>query len=171
MPTTILYTEQLIADAYRAYRDLGIKYIFSKISNHQQAEDLVQDAFIRLMEYGQMLREDTVKAIFFTVLRNLLYDYLRRFYKQQEITAYLYDHTINHTDDSESTIMAADLETLEKKKLNELPTKRRMVYMLSRYEDKTIVDIAEEMGIALRTAENHLRLSRKEVREYIRQCI
>ncbi len=171
MPTTIPYTEQLIADAYRAYRDSGIKYIFSKIGNNKQAEDLVQDAFVRLMEYRQMLREDTVKAMFFTVLRNLLYDYLRRFYKQQEITAYLYDHTINHTDEPESTIVAEDLETLEKKKLNELPTKRRMVYMLSRYEDKTIVDIAEEMGIALRTAENHLRMGRKEVREYIRQCI
>lgn len=171
MPTTISYTEQLIVDAYRAYRDLGIKYIFSKITNHQQAEDLVQDAFVRLMEYRQMLREDTVKAMFFTILRNLFYDYLRRFYKQQEITAYLYDHIVNHTNELENTIVAADLEKLEKMKLNELPNKRRMVYMLSRYEDKPIADIAAEMGIALRTAENHLRMGRKEVREYIRQCI
>jgi RNA polymerase sigma-70 factor (ECF subfamily) len=42
---------------------------------------------------------------------------------------------------------------------------------MSRFQDKSAEDIAEELKLSRRTVENHLFISRKEVREFIRRCI
>mgnify|MGYP000350379073 CR=1 FL=1 len=102
---------------------------------------------------------------------NLVNDYLRRFYKKQEISSYMYDHAETCTNDTESRIISDDLAALEQRKLSVLPTQRRKIYTMSRFEDKSIADISSELNLSHRTVENHLRIGRHEVREYIRQCI
>lgn len=171
MQTSTLDSNLLITEAYAAYRILGINYVYSRTNEYMLAEDLVQDAFVRLMGYKQIICKDTVQGMFFTVLRNLLFDYLRRHYKQQEVTTYLYDHTATCTNESESLVVAADLEEHERMRLEKLPEKRRTVYMMSRFEDKSAGDIAQELNLSLRTVETHLYIIRKEIREYMRQCI
>ena len=118
-----------------------------------------------------MLRPDTVKFFIYTISRNLVNDYLRRFYKKQEISSYMYDHAETCTNDAESRIISDDLAALEQCKLSVLPTQRRKIYTMSRFEDKSIADISSELNLSHRTVENHLRIGRHEVREYIRQCI
>lgn len=118
-----------------------------------------------------MLRPDTVKFFIYTISRNLVNDYLRRFYKKQEISSYMYDHAETCTNDAESRIISDDLAALEQRKLSVLPTQRRKIYTMSRFEDKSIADISSELNLSHRTVENHLRIGRHEVREYIRQCI
>lgn len=171
METSTSKSDRLITEAYNAYRVSGIRYIYSKTDNYGLAEDLVQDAFVRMLECKQMLRENTIKYLFYTILRNLYYDYLRRHYKKQEITFYLCIHEAKYTNETESTIITADLSVCEKLKVNELSTQRRRIYTMSRYEEKTTVDIAKELHLSIRTVENHLFFSRKIVREYIRECI
>ena len=87
-------TPCLITDSYKEYYPSVCSYIYYRINIWETAKDLSQDVFLRLMDYNQMLRPDTVKYFIFTIARNLLNDYLRRYYKKQEITSYIYDHAI-----------------------------------------------------------------------------
>lgn len=164
-------TSQLIADSYVDYRRQVYLYILYKVNNREEAEDLSQDVFLRLMEYKQMLRPDTVKFFIYTISRNLVNDYLRRHYKKQEITSYLYDCAETSTDETESRVISDDLAALEQRKLSLLPTQRRKIYTMIRFEDKSVADISSELNLSHRTVENHLRIGRHEIREYIRQCI
>ena len=118
-----------------------------------------------------MLRPDTVKFFIYTISRNLVNDYLRRYYKKQEISSYLYDRAETSTNETESRIISNDLAVLEKRKLTALPTQRRKIYAMSRFEDKSVADISTELNLSQRTVENHLRLGRHEMREYIKMCI
>ena len=129
-------SDRLIAEYYEEHRSSIFFYIYRRINDEGDAEDLVQDAFLRLLEHRMMIRPDTLKYFLFTIVRNLLNDYLRRYYKRQEIDRYLYDM---------------------------LP--------VNRFQGKSSEDIAEELNLSRRTVENHLFISRKEVREFIRQCI
>ena len=83
---------QLIADSYMSYHRSVCFYIYYRINSKDDAEDLAQDVFLRLMDYKQMLRPDTVKFFIYTIARNLVNDYLRRHYKKQEVTSYIYEH-------------------------------------------------------------------------------
>lgn len=167
----MMKTSKLIADSYERYRYSVYLYINNKVNNKEEAEDLSQDVFVRLMDYKQMLRSDTVKYFIYIISRNLVNDYLRRYYKKQEITSYMYDMAKVTYDEVESYIVADDLLVWEKRRIALLPQQRRKIYVMSRFEDKSVTDISEELNLSRRTVENHLFISRKEVREYLKQCI
>ena len=171
MENRIKLSDRLITEYYEEYRQSVFFYICRRIEDKDDAEDLIQDAFLRLLEYRMMIRRDTLKYFLFTIVRNLLNDYLRRYYKRQEIDRYLYDTLPVTTVEPESRMVADELRRLESRRVSALPEQRRKVYIMSRFQDKPAEDIAEELKLSQRTVENHLFISRKEVREFIRQCI
>ena len=87
-------SQSIIIDSYIEYYSRVVDFITYRINNRCDAEDLAQDVFIRLMEYKQILCEDTVKHFIYTISRNIVTDYLRRYYKAREISSYLYDETL-----------------------------------------------------------------------------
>lgn len=171
MENRIKLSDRLITEYYEEYRQSVFFYICRCIENRSDAEDLTQDAFLRLLEYRMMIRRDTLKYFIFTIVRNLLNDYLRRYYKRQEIDRYLYDTLPVTTVEPESRMVADELRRLESRRVSALPEQRRKVYIMSRFQDKSAEDIAEELKLSQRTVENHLFISRREVREFIRRCI
>ena len=162
---------QLIAEAYQQFQPSVLLYILYKVNSREEAEDLTQDVFLRLMDYSRMLRPETVKCFIYTIARNLVYDYLRRYYKAQEVTSYIYDCVETSTRDTESNIIARDLQVCELGRMRLLPLQRRKVYALNRFGGKSAAEISCLLGLSRRTVENHLFISRKERREYMRQCI
>lgn len=171
MENRIKLSDRLITEYYEEYRQSVFFYICRRIENRSDAEDLIQDAFLRLLEYRMMIRRDTLKYFLFTIVRNLLNNYLRRYYKRQEIDRYLYDTLPVTTVEPESRMVADELRRLESRRVSALPEQRRKVYIMSRFQDKSAEDIAEELKLSRRTVENHLFISRREVREFIRRCI
>lgn len=161
----------LITSSYKEHYNSVCSYINYRINNWETAKDLSQDVFLRLIDYKQMLRPDTVKFFIFTIARNLLTDYLRRYYKKQEITSYLYDHAVTYTNETESHVIAKELSLLERHKLETLTAQRKKIYVMSRFDEKSISEISTELSISPRTVENHLFVSRREIREFIKQCI
>lgn len=162
---------EIIDEAYRSYRGKVCSYILYRINNVQEAEDLTQDVFVRLLEYGQIIRHDTVQNMIYTVARNLVVDYLRHHYCQQELIDYFMKMTSESSYYTESSITANDIAQQEKYRMSLLPPQRQKIYSLVRFEDKSVQDIAEILDISPRTVENHLLISRKEIRDYIKSCI
>ena len=85
------------------------RYISYKLNGCLEAEDLVQDAFLRLLEYRSMLRPETIRSFLYTIVRNIVIDYLRHQYKKQEVLSSLQDEISNSVCDIENTIKARDI--------------------------------------------------------------
>lgn len=164
-------SQQLVTGAYQEYKLPVFQYLYRRLGNKEEAEDMMQEAFLRLLEYSRMLREDTVKCFLFTIARNLVMDYLRRYYRRQEMLSFLMEEGGCSVPDVESRMIASELQGLELMKVQALPPCRKQAYVMSRFEDKTADDVALALNISKRTAERHIFLGRKEVREYMRQCI
>lgn len=171
METTTNTSENIIARSYEEYHQVILTYITYRIVHRYEAEDLTQDVFVRLLDYKQMLRPDTVKYFLFTIARNIVTDYIRRYYKKQEIDSYLSDFTSTSTNETEEKIIADDLASAEKLRLSTFPEQRRIIYGLNRYAGKTSTEIADKLQLSRRTVENHLFLGRREMREFFRKCI
>lgn len=161
----------LISEAFEKYHSHILNYVNYKIENYDDAEDLVQDTFVRLLECGKLICEDTIKSFIFTIAHNLVADYLRRRYKKQEITSYMMESSAAVDYSSESVIIAKDLETHEKAVMSLLPPQRKKIYYMNRFMDMSAEDISMKLCLSKRTVENHLFIGRKEIREYIKQCI
>lgn len=161
----------MVAESYRKYRHQVYVFIHCRIHDSDDAEDLTQDTFLRLLDHLAMLRTETIRHFIFTIARNLVFDYLRRHYKKQEIDTYLFDTLPVASSDTESRIIANDLRRLEWKVVTSLSPQRRKVYELNRYHNQSTVDISVAMQLSIRTVENHLLSGRKMVRNYLKQCI
>ena len=118
-----------------------------------------------------MLRPDTVKYFLFTIARNIVIDYIRRYYKKQEIDGYLYDTMSASTNETEEKIIGDDLMAMERMRLATMPKQRRLIYTLNRFEGKASPEIAGELNLSCRTVENHLLIGRRDMREFFRNCI
>ena len=59
----------------------------------------------------------------------------------------------------------------EQERILRLPAQRKKIYAMSRFGHKSSTDISACLGLSVRTVENHLFISRKEIREYMKQCI
>ena len=165
----------IIEQCYREHRESIKAYITYKINDAELADDLTQDVFLHLMEYGQMIRLQTAKNMLYTIARNIVIDYLRRYYsrysRNQSLDASMLDGKAVGTIESESRIMAADIARHEQARMQLLPPQRRKVYQMIRFEEKSSAEVAREISLSIRTVENHLAISRREVRKYIRECI
>ena len=140
-------SQSIIIDSYIEYYSRVVDFITYRINNRCDAEDLAQDVFIRLMEYKQILCEDTVKH-------------------------FIYDETSSAcTNETEETVLANDISSLEKKKMATFPRQRKQIYYLTRFKGLSSVEIATRLNVGKRTVECHLFMARKEMRTYLQQCI
>ena len=171
METTAYTSDNIITRSYEEYHQVILNYITYRITHRYEAEDLAQEVFVRLLDYKQMLRPDTVKYFLFTIARNLVTDYIRRYYKKQEIDGYLYDTMSASPNETEEKIIGDDLMAMERMRLATMPKQRRLIYTLNRFEGKASPEIAGELNLSCRTVENHLLIGRRDMREFFRNCI
>lgn len=172
MESIKILKSDLIENSYKEFRQSLYIYICKAVENDDEAEDMVQDVFLKLIEYNDMLRHDTVKYFIFTIAKNLILDYHRRrsiVNNYNSHNSYLYSECT--LEDTSSHTVVNDILRMERKFVSKLPRQRKKIYELVRYEDKTVSDISSEMSLSIKTVENHLLLGRKYVRECLRKCI
>ncbi|RMG22810.1 MAG: RNA polymerase sigma factor [Bacteroidetes bacterium] len=137
-----------------------LAFIRSKVSDIEEAEDILQDVFYQLSATGIDSIEQ-VSSWLFTVARNRITDTYRKkkpeaFSKrngQQNAEGPLTLAEILpdlSSDPEEIYLRRLILEELEDA-LTELPEAQREVFVLHEFEDKSFKEMSEEMGIPLNT--------------------
>ena len=142
--------DSLFNDHYES----ATKFIYYKCGDLQQAEDIVQDAFLKIWKKCAEIIFNTAKSFLFKICSNTLlneYAHQKVKLKYQAIPR------------SEKDIETPDyiLETEEfKDKLEtaiaNLSTKEREVFLLSRIDKKTYKEIAEIIGISVKAVERRM---------------
>lgn len=158
----------IITQAYKEYSLQVLNFISSYIQCREDAENLAQDVWLRLLTYDKSLCPETVKSLLFLIARNIAYDFLRRRINARAATddlMQLYNGAAEHPVDAR--VSAKDIASFESQRVGRLPEQRRIIYIMSRYEEKTTEEIADYLALSKKTVENHLRLGRRDVRQYM----
>lgn len=165
-------TVDLIERFYRENYSILVRYISSHMNAHKdEAEDLAQMVFLRLLTWERPLREDDLHGLVITIARNLITDYWRRNACHNNWLAETKWEQKTKDETSVSKVYYKDLLGNIRNKLFTFPPQRRKVYEMSLFSDFSIGDIAKKLSIAYKTAEAHLHIGRREMRSYVRQCI
>ncbi|MDE7407905.1 MAG: sigma-70 family RNA polymerase sigma factor, partial [Muribaculaceae bacterium] len=159
--------DALIAQSYKENFKRVINFIMTRVNNVYDAENLAQDVWVKLLTCGRELTPATITSFIFRIASNLVNDYLRHIYCMRDT-----HNEMSFADEElavspEAEVMADEIAQLEQMRVKCLPAQRRIIYIMSRYEDKTVNDIADELSLSFRTVENHLRMGRRDVRNYI----
>ena len=153
---------------FRKYSERIFSYIRARINSREDAENLSQDVWMKIMESNVELSTETASSYIYRVAANLINDYLRNLYvkmgAQEEI---LNSCTSVSNVTPEDDLCVKQIAALEWKKIECLPRQRRIIYTMSRFEDKSVGDIASKLSLSFRTVENHLRMGRRDVREFL----
>lgn len=156
---------ELMAGIYEMYfKDVKL-YFIKYTHNEMRAEDMTQDLFVRLMNYEEMIKEETARNFVFTIARRMVVDDARhREFVRRATVGYLQKMEENRFWLDSETMECRQLREIELAIVGRLPKRMAQVYSMTRFDGKTSDELASELGISRRTVEYHLFVSRKEVR-------
>ncbi len=150
------------------YIEAVTKYSYSICNNSDMAKDTAQDVFAKIWEKRTSLDPDkSLKFFLFVLARNTIISNFRKLNSYKKYKNY-FEYSRSGEDQSlEQQVNANELSKIIKQAIDSLPTKRKIVFQLSRNERLTYQEISKQLGISPRTVEVHIALALKNIREYI----
>lgn len=138
-------------------------YAFSICRNSDLADDITQDAFLKVYRNLTTFRgEASVKTWLLTITRNTTYDYLRKaFWRKVTLVGFI---------QSTGTSLSAETEAMEKlyasdiwKKVISLPPKYREILILHAHYQLSTKEMASILNISEGTVKSRLHHARLKV--------
>ncbi|MBD5275875.1 MAG: sigma-70 family RNA polymerase sigma factor [Bacteroides sp.] len=163
MATTPNPNHAAIEDYYR-HSDKLRRYVGSRINNEDDAADLVQEVFLRLLEYSGRIVTATVANLAFTIASRVINDYLRHHYVKTSAHHEISNIQVNTSNDTEETVIGRDMARLERHQLEAMPPQRRLIYIMRIHQGKSTKEISKSLNISPRTAENHFYIGIRQMR-------
>lgn len=139
--------------AIDAYRAALRSFIARRIADPAEVDDLVQEAFARLVARNRQGLLEEPRAYLFRIAANLITDRHRR---SRPSIALVEDELPPVRPAQEDGRRIADLQGLLERALAELSPKCRAVFILRRFDERSTGDIARELGISPRMVQKHL---------------
>ena len=165
---------QLLSNYYSMHRDELVSFIAVRTLDAIEAEDIVQDIFLRLLHGQQLITPQTLPALIYTMARHAVSDYYRRRRVCEEYEHYLRPSALSpqpSVDDTESIFSAQQLMERMERSLARLPKACCEIYRLHIYDGMKVSDIAQELSLPYKQVENRLGQARKAVRQQLRECV
>lgn len=163
----------LIADYYSQHYEEVRAFVSVRLHNLQDAEDVTQNVFMRLLQIDKIITPVTLPCLVYTVARNLVCDYWRHRQYVQEFEYYLCKDTLGSPGifDAESVYSAQEMNEILESGIAKLSDKQSLVYRLNIYEGMKVSEIALRLNISYKNTENRLGTARKTVRGYVRRML
>ena len=162
---------QIIAAFYTVHQNELVNFATSRLGNREEAEDLVQDAFIKMMTFEGIINEATIKSFAYTITANKVKDHLRRrIFRHQMEESKKYEMELQHCH-AERLAEYHDALRIVNAGISRLSPACAKVYRMSLYDDMTAGDIAEELQVSKRTIESQLLTSRKQMRAMMKEAM
>lgn len=139
---------------------------FQYLSDKNAAEDVVQGVFGQLWDKRERLEwGDKMVHYLYRATKNNAIDLLRK----QRFSAELDEEHLNTPDNGgaldENALKAIQLNLI-KESLSTLPDRCREIFMLQKMNGLTYREIAEELGISVKTVENQMVKALAMIRDY-----
>ncbi len=129
---------------------------YNKTGDREVAEELVQEAFIKLYKHKFSLNENTsIRAYLYVILKNKIIDYYRLEVMHQRYADYIASRMPTETLSPLVYVETRELENILKTAIDNLPPKCQEVFRLSRESYLSDKDIAAQMVISVKTVEQH----------------
>ena len=138
------------------------------LKSAENAEEIVQEVFMRIWENRlELSAQKSIEAYLFTIARNGILNTIRKSKSEQ---AYLNYTKINSGKSVllDEELNFNELEEAYNQVIEQLSPRRKEIFLLSRAQSFSNVEIAEKMNISVKTVENQMTSAISEIRKNLR---
>ncbi|MCS5490623.1 RNA polymerase sigma-70 factor [Algoriphagus limi] len=164
--------EKVLEMLFHEYYQPLCQYAFSILNDREEAEEVVQNSFVRIWEKRKDISIQTsAKAYLYRVVRNSCLNEI----KHQKVKIQHQEWSKMDSDRlelaSDTMAIRGELEQKIKEAMQKLPEQCRLIFSLSRFEELKYKEIADQLNISIKTVENQmgkaLKIMREELKEYL----
>ena len=135
-------------------------------SNDQDAEDMVQEAYLRAYQYFTGFHGDNSRAWILTIVRNTCYTWLKEnkaLTSMVELDEELHDTDANSSDPESIVQNTSDFQLI-RRALEKLPVEFRELIVLRELEEMSYKEIASVTGVPIGTVMSRLARARQQLK-------
>lgn len=153
----------------QCHRDSVYRYAWGMVGNAADAEDITQEALIRLWDHLSRIEILSVRAWLLTATRNLCIDHIRRNKRRAE--SFVGDTGLldNTSDEQRSSPAEAADDSMTRERaeaaIQALPEMQRTVFLLHEVEGMKYRQIADSLGIPVNTVKVYLLRARRSIHQ------
>ncbi len=146
-------------------------YACSILKDETMAEEMVQQVFFKLWEKKERIQvQQSITAYLYRAVYNESINYLRHV----KVKNAYQSHANYHSPKSENAAGRTNVKELETRiaeTIQELPEQCRTIFQMSRFEELKYREIADQLGLSVKTVENQmgkaLRILREKLAEFL----
>jgi RNA polymerase sigma-70 factor (family 1) len=157
---------------FNDYYERLCNYANSFLDDMDESEEVVQSTFITLWEKHDTLDIHTsVKSYLYQAVHNQSLNKIKHDRVKQSHFEFVTYQNNAEAPDAHQTMVGKELNELITLAVDSLPLQCRTVFMLSRFENFSYAEIAEQLSLSVKTVENHigkaLRIMRTQLADYL----
>lgn len=158
--------QRVFEQVFNTYSKTIRNFIYYKCGDPDQADDLAQDAFVKLWNNCAKVPFSKAKSFLYTVANNaFLNDVAHQKVKLKHQKALVND--VDH-ENPEFKYREKEFQEELNRAIANLSEKQREVFLLNRIEKKKYREIAEMLGISVKAVEKRMHGALKSLREEIK---
>ncbi|MGA1978574.1 MAG: RNA polymerase sigma-70 factor [Bacteroidales bacterium] len=151
---------------FRSYYVLLVRYAKSIIRDHDTAEEIVQNLFVRVWQKrGTLLIETSLNGYLYKAVHNQCLHYIDH---QKIVEKHAQEMGRRAVAEAENPLDAIQYKELQERMtsiLERLPERCSMIFCMNRFEGLRYAEIAEKLSVSLKTVEANMGRALKEFRK------
>ena len=157
--------ENAFRKIFEAYRDKLYSYALRLTEKEALAEEIVQDAFLKIwLNRNELTEVHKFDSYLYAIVRNQCFNCLKRLAHESRLLKELsYSMTEMHNSNEESIVHKDYLQILNLA-VKRLPPQQQLVYNLSRNYGLKYDEIATELNLSKNTVKAHLKKALSSIR-------
>lgn len=155
-------------EIYLQYAPLVERFAYSLLKNDLAVKDVSQTVFLKLYQMRDRIPDiQSIKSYLFKATRNAVIDYVSDYGEiySEEIKGEIED--VAGMISEEDRVEKRDLIMLIHLAEDKMPEQRRKVFRMSRVEGMKYQEIADRLGISVKTVEYHISKALRDLKNVI----
>ena len=155
---------------FRDYYEPLVRYGNTFLKNGDESEDIVQQVFVSVWEKREELEVHTsIRAFLYKAVHNACLNKIKH-HKVREI--YAVEVKATQADmDASNQLEVAELDEKIHRAIDRLPEQCAKIFKMSRFEQLKYQEIADQLGLSIKTIENQMGKALKMIRESLKDYL
>ena len=151
---------------FKQYYAKLCSYAARFVYSDESAEEVVQEVFVRFWERSESLNpESSLAAYLYRSVYNTCLNQIKHEKVKDNYRAYVLNYMDRYADDLQEAEEQQQLLKLVMKAIDDLPPRCSEIFKLSRFEGLKYQEIADHLGISLKTVEVQMGKALRVLRE------